>query len=662
MISQTVKKCTHCSREFPINAVFCPYDGSSLSGLFATELATVAPEPDEPDPFIGRVIERRYEIVEAIGYGGMGAVYRAVHTELNRSFAIKVIRSELGQDPVAIRRFRREALALGAISHPNAVTITDFGITSDGLAFLIMEYLEGVSLRQLITEEAPLSLTRSATIFKQICSAVTSAHRSGVIHRDLKPENIMLIDTEGGQSAKVLDFGIARLKSVDVLTGRLTSREIIIGTPRYMSPEAAQGLDHTPASDVYSLGVILYEMLAGRAPFECAPEDPQFVLAMRHLSDEPPPPSAFNPDIIPAIDAVVMHALAKEPDDRPNPALELAKEFEAAVATLHESSPLTRSLPPVVRTGTDRASVPEALVEAPTFIASPTMITPPPPAPSTFPVKIVVGFVVFALVVILTAAAIIGWDMGWFGSRAAPTAPLAQPPATSQVPNGMVLVPAGEFTMGEPESAGPRQDREPPNWPPHSVRVEAFYIDAREVTNGEYERFVAATGAPQPATWADSRRPANWALIPVTGVSWSDAAAYAAWAGKRLPSEDEWEYAARGTDGRVYPWGPTWDESRTAVGTSLSEWPEPVGSRVDGSSPFGALDLAGSAAEWTATSYAAYPGGTAIPLGSGDLKMVRGGSYVSEDSWAQRSTLRSVQDPTKRDKRIGFRCARSVAP
>ncbi len=246
MISQTVKRCSVCQRGYPVSAVFCPHDGNTLVEVSTEEQvsATAPPDPSAPpiDPFIGRTIER-YRVVKRIGHGGMGSVYKAIHTELNRPFAVKVIRRELGTDAVAIRRFRREALALGALTHPNAVNVTDFGVTENGVAFLVMEYLEGVDLRQIISKEAPLALPRVVSIFSQICAAVSAAHRVGIVHRDLKPENIMLVEGESSEVAKVLDFGIARLASAEIVTGRLTARDIIIGTPMYMSPEACQGLE-----------------------------------------------------------------------------------------------------------------------------------------------------------------------------------------------------------------------------------------------------------------------------------------------------------------------------------------------------------------------------------------------------------------------------------
>jgi serine/threonine protein kinase len=319
MVTQTIKRCGVCQREYSAVAAFCPYDGSQLDAVASGQIAL------PPDPFVGAIIERRYRIEEPIGYGGMGTVYRAIHTELKRPFAIKLIRHELVSDPVAMRRFRREALALGAITHPNAVNVTDCGVTDDGVAFLIM-------------------LPHAASLLNQIAAAVTAAHRVGVIHRDLKPENIVVVETDAGEVAKVLDFGIARLKSIDPKTGRLTASGIVVGTPRYMSPEACQGLEQSPASDIYSLGIILYEMITGRVPYETKADEGEIDLASHHIYDPTPPPSAFNPHLPAEIDAILARALAKQPEDRYETPSDLARAFDGAVSTMLDEAPATNPL------------------------------------------------------------------------------------------------------------------------------------------------------------------------------------------------------------------------------------------------------------------------------------------------------------------------------
>jgi serine/threonine-protein kinase len=413
MVTQAVKKCGLCQREFPVSAVYCPYDGNSLAEAFhsAAEPVSPAPEPeaDAADPLVGRTIERRYRIVEAIGHGGMGTVYRAVHTDLNRPFAVKVIRRELVSDSVATRRFRREARALGAISHPNAVTVTDFGMTEDGLAYLVMEHLDGVTLRFVVSNESPLGLVRASTILSQVCGAVDAAHRQGIVHRDLKPENVMLVETETGETAKVLDFGTAMLKSREAMTGKLTANNIVVGTPRYMSPEGCEGFEQTALSDVYSLGVVLFEMITGRVPFEAPPGESEFAIAKAHISEPPPVPSELNPSLTPAIDAVVLRALAKKPEDRFESATDLAAAFELAVSAIHDNAPPTSALRSV-----------SAYLNAETTLGD---TEPGDTAPAAPPRRRTTLFVVlatlaaFLLVVGLAGAAVLfAWRMGWLGA------------------------------------------------------------------------------------------------------------------------------------------------------------------------------------------------------------------------------------------------------
>jgi eukaryotic-like serine/threonine-protein kinase len=325
------KKCGACGREFGASASFCPYDGQPLGDAPTPEVGSADLHASGLSP--GRVIDERYEIVEPIGYGGMGIVFRALHVELNRRVALKILSPEHVSDPVALSRFRREARALGAISHPNAVNVIDFGVTEDGLAFLVMELLEGRTLREVIAE-APIQLTRVARIASQICGAVTEAHRCGVIHRDLKPDNIMLVGPDGeGETAKVLDFGIAKLRSSNRLSGQLTAHDTVVGTPHYMAPEACERGEFTPSTDVYALGIILYEMLAGHPPFDGRNA---LDVAVRQVND-PPPPLAMHRSGIPAeVEAVVMRSLAKQPGERPDSAVALANDLGAAVRSAHE--------------------------------------------------------------------------------------------------------------------------------------------------------------------------------------------------------------------------------------------------------------------------------------------------------------------------------------
>src|ERR1041385_3248514 len=222
------------------------------------------------DPFVGRTLDEKYIVEERLGAGGMGAVYRARHLSMERPVAIKFLHQRLVEDEAARIRFQTEARAAVKLRHTNAVSVTDFGQTAEGSFYIVMELLEGRTLREILAKEAPLETARSVSLMLQASAAVAAAHDAGVIHRDLKPANIFVTQSADAPSiVKVLDFGIAKLAAETLDEDdphTLTQIGAMIGTPRYMSPEQCSGLELTPAADVYSLGVILYEMLTGTVP------------------------------------------------------------------------------------------------------------------------------------------------------------------------------------------------------------------------------------------------------------------------------------------------------------------------------------------------------------------------------------------------------------
>src|SRR6266576_1823219 len=257
-------QCPRCGRRYPNEVVVCPSDHTPLQAD-----ATIADVP--VDPLIGRTFEGKYRLDELLGGGGMGTVYRATHLLIDRPVALKVLSQRFVGDQTAQQRFRREARAAGRMQHPNAVTVTDFGATEDGYLYIVMEMLEGRTLRDLVAHEAPLDPARAVSIMLQACAAVGAAHEAGLIHRDLKPANIFIEQRPNlPATVKVLDFGVAKffVEEHDDDYNTLTQVGAIIGTPRYMSPEQCAGTASlTPAADVYSLGIILYEMLTGVSPF-----------------------------------------------------------------------------------------------------------------------------------------------------------------------------------------------------------------------------------------------------------------------------------------------------------------------------------------------------------------------------------------------------------
>jgi serine/threonine-protein kinase len=240
-------------------------------------------DTDRPDALLGLVLDDKYRLEERLGEGGMGAVYRAMHLLIERPVAVKVLSQRLVTDDAAKERFRREARAAGRLQHTNAVAVTDFGETKEGLVYLVMELLEGKPLREVLAQDAPLDPARAVSLMLQISAAVEAAHEAGILHRDLKPGNIFLVQRpDSPYIVKVLDFGIAKIADAGGefnLNDTLTGTGVMIGTPRYMSPEQCDGAQLTPASDVYSLGVILYEMLTGQTPFNGASP---LALALKH--------------------------------------------------------------------------------------------------------------------------------------------------------------------------------------------------------------------------------------------------------------------------------------------------------------------------------------------------------------------------------------------
>jgi eukaryotic-like serine/threonine-protein kinase len=278
------------------------------------------------DSFVGRTFDEKYLIEEPLGAGGMGEVYRARHLSMDRPVAIKFLHQRLVEDEAARGRFQTEARAAVKLRHPNAVSVTDFGQTSEGIIYIVMELLEGRTLREILDREAPLETARAISIMLQASDAVAAAHDAGIIHRDLKPANILVTQSADQPAVvKVLDFGIATFSADDDEDAiALAQTNSVIGTPRYMSPEQHNGNDLTAAADVYSLGVILYEMLTGMVPFSgSTPAE----IAEKHANNPPHPPREVVAGIPEDIERDVLHALEKHPADRPANAGEFRREL-----------------------------------------------------------------------------------------------------------------------------------------------------------------------------------------------------------------------------------------------------------------------------------------------------------------------------------------------
>ncbi len=285
-----------------------------------------------PDPFIGVILDGKYRLDAKIGVGGFGSVYRATHLNLNRPVAVKVLHHNVhNTTPENLERFRQEGVSACSVSHPNAVAVLDFSITQDGHAYLVMELLDGRPLSDELQERYVLPLERCVEIIVPVCDVLTEAHASGIVHRDIKPDNIFLHRTRRGEIVKVLDFGIAKLACPPKEPGRhnLTATGILMGTPEYMSPERMRNKPYDGKADVYSLGIMMYQMLTGRLPFE-SPENDFVAVMWMQVNDPPPPLRSYNATIPVDVERVVLHALEKDPVNRPT-AEELSRELLAAV-------------------------------------------------------------------------------------------------------------------------------------------------------------------------------------------------------------------------------------------------------------------------------------------------------------------------------------------
>jgi formylglycine-generating enzyme required for sulfatase activity len=514
-----------------------------------------------------------YRIESVVGEGGMGVVYRAWDEAVGRPVALKCLHANLSGDPEIRRRFAREARVLRDYHHPNVIRVFDF-IEHDYLLGIVMELVAGPSLVQYLAQwrgRMPLGEVRS--LFGGVLDAVEAGHRQGIIHRDLKPDNILVSGEGDARRPKVVDFGIAK-----ILEGTTyTMSGAFLGTCSYMSPEQVQHPNAADTlSDIYSLGVSLYQLCTGKLPFE----GNHFSVMMAHVTQPPRPPSELRTDLPAELEQLILDAVAKDPKLRPASCQVFHERLEAALAQVAPSPQPQRA---------------EAL---------------PPVLP---------------------------------GDNGAE----------------MILVSAGAFLMG------PQR---------RSIYLDAFYMDATPVTNLQFARFVEVTGY-RPSDEGAARFlhhllgrkvPKGKESHPVVYVSWGDAQAYARWVGKRLPSEAEWEKAARGTDGRKYPWGRSEPRPRNANYGKARGGTAAVGSFPAGSSPYGILDMAGNVWEWCGeyddpAFYTDGPANNPCNMNATPKArlVMRGGSYMY-GSRALRTYDRTSFEPHYRFGDGGFRCARSA--
>jgi eukaryotic-like serine/threonine-protein kinase len=328
-----VKICPVCSRQYPDDIRFCQDDGTTLRA--EAPAATL----------VGQVVADRYHVLEKLGEGGMGQVYKAEHVKMDRVCAIKVMSPSMAHDTDSIARFKREASNASKISHPNVCAIYDFGETPDGLIYLAMEYIDGKSLTHTIEREGALPLARATAIFKQTADALQAAHDLGIVHRDLKPDNIMLgRSRDGGDLVKVVDFGIAKAFGGDAAGQKVTKTGLVVGTPEFMSPEQLSGDKVDGRSDLYSLALVYFRMLTGELPFQA---DSVQEMMVKRLTDEPAKLAATRPDLSfpDGLQQVLDTALARWPADRYQTVVKFADDV-VAVAGLAQG---TRAVAPATR-------------------------------------------------------------------------------------------------------------------------------------------------------------------------------------------------------------------------------------------------------------------------------------------------------------------------
>lgn len=410
-------------------------DVSAPDSLESAPVSMVSGE--RADPLIGRTLDQKYLLEAKLGCGGMGTVYRAKRLLIGDVAAVKILHAEHTRDKRAVERFRRETHTAARLKHSNAVTVYDTGVSDDGRLYFVMELVEGQNLRDVLRHQGPLTQGAAAEITRQVCAALDEAHRLGIVHRDLKPENIVVQQTPQGPRVKVLDFGIASL--ADLTLQKLTQTGGIVGTPHYMSPEHCLGEELDGRADVYSLGVTLFEMLTGIVPFNSPTPT---AIVVQHVNQPPPPLRSINLSISPPVEAVVLRAMSKRREDRPQTAGTLAQELLAA------ASGAARASLPTMLTPQSGSISPAVLETVPTSdwgnrsVISST--TPSGAISANKPNRRLVPLLLGALLLVACA----GLALWWYGRKGKTTqagtdsSSLAtKPPATSSsLPPGAIKV------------------------------------------------------------------------------------------------------------------------------------------------------------------------------------------------------------------------------
>jgi eukaryotic-like serine/threonine-protein kinase len=625
----------------------------------------------------------RYHILGQLGEGGMASVYEAMDTFLQRRVAVKVILPQLQFPEMFINRFKREARALAQLSHPNIVRILDYG-EQDGLPYLVMDYIQGGTLKQKLLGAGRMPWREAVKLVLPITRALAYAHERQIVHRDVKPANILL-----GPAGEPLlsDFGIAKILETSDVTAAtaMTATSGWLGTPDYMAPEQASDAVIDQRADIYSMGIMLYEMVTGRRPYQA---DTPMAVMYKKATEPLPRPRSFAPDLPASVETILFRCLQPKPQNRYPSAENLAVELENA---LREVPPKRKPfLLPVLLIGTASLLALTVMVVLLKFL-----IQQPGATPTALAVASTPEVAIAAPMVLPTVT----------DSPPTPASVTGAPSARISPRDGMEMlrIPAGEYIHGVSQQdiqtllalcPSCQTDSLTDARPQTVIYLDEFWIDKTEVTNAQFGKFVAETGYLTSAEatdqysyvqdtsikkfvydgGADWRHPRGISSsikgkeqYPVTQISWQDASAYCQWAGRRLPTEAEWEKAARGTDGRLFPWG---NEAPSQLDLNFNlnvVGPVAVGSFPKGASEYEALDMSGNLWEWvqdyhSEDYYAAIP--TSNPLGplTGKERVMRGGSWASEfDPWLEFVTAMyrlANQDFVSSDV-LGIRCASS---
>jgi formylglycine-generating enzyme required for sulfatase activity/serine/threonine protein kinase len=637
-------------------------------------------------PMVGRKVGN-WVIESRIGAGGMGTVYLARHETLGTSAAVKVLSTDLGDDPKFRERFFQEARTQAQLRHPHIAQVIDFH-EQDGAYFLVVEYVDGQALDKIIRAAGgPIEIPRALDWAKQALSALDFAHQKKVIHRDVKPANLLI---DGRDQLKVVDFGIA----IEIGGRRLTTMSASIGTPPYMSPEqiiSPWRIDHR--ADVYSMGIVLYELLTGRVPFD----DPDIVKVQQaQCETPPPPPRTINPAIPAALEAIVLKALEKDPNARYGGCGDFSRAIEAFEQG--QEAPDTAGLRAVALPATPRptpSAAPQPAVAAPvaprtpqppvhkaTVLeqapppsgpARPSLPAPPPARGGASRVLVIVAAVIGGIVLLAVGGLYLLYLIGRVaqrmdsnGTKGKGTLAHGQVRTRTNSADGLeyAWIPSGTFEMGcVPADVDCSEDEAPR----HSVRLSrGFWMGRTEVTVAAWRRFASATSYQGPV--GATQLSDSDTNQPIVQASWDDAQAYCRWAGGgRLPTEAEWERAARGDrEGAKYPWGDAAPVCRTGASSGASfdgcatTSVQPVASYAPNG--FGLYDMAGNAAEWCADKYRGHYYASAEaatdPTGAtfGMSRVVRGGTS-SASATSLRASARGASAPDTRGSNLGFRCA-----